>query len=510
MKISVFNFGDCFTPHLETQADLTQQLLDEGHQVTKFVCNNELPVCYVNPEHKLTLCCHCRSRRAAIRRLITPRVEERSFLKLTKENRKSIQNFRFEGSTIDDLKSLEYEHFDIGMAVASMLIEKYRDCNLEIDRYIQEINDWINASLTVYFSVLNHLAANTADRVYIFNGRRSIYRAVLRACQSVHTDVYCLDGHRNLSRFTHLKNRIRHDLKAHHEDVERLWDEADPTTREQVGRQFFEMQASGKAQFSFTKEQQENLLPQNWNGSKHNVAVFPSSEFELAAISEAFGVSFYKDQLTAIKSIAAELEACNANTHLYVRVHPHLKGDNNHATRALLSLDSIKITVIPAESPISTYALMQSADKVISFASTAGMEAAYRGKPSILLAAAFYQDLGFTYNPKSHDEVMQLLSRKLEPKPIEGTLKYGFHQLNHGAQHVYFQRESTWKGKFKSKYVDDVIPVRWRIALKFTQSRLGPFIDRLSRYHQNWVNYRLGISSRIIPANDHVKKTNIE
>ena len=192
------------------------------------------------------------------------------------------------------------------------------------------------------------------------------------------------------------------DIKAHHEDVEKLWSETDPATRERVGRQFFEEQASGRALFNFTKDQQENQLPRNWNSSEDNVAVFPSSEFELAAISEDFGVSFYKDQLTAIKSIAADLEACNANTHLYVRVHPHLKGDNNHATRALLSLDSAKITVIPAESPISTYALMQSADKVISFASTAGMEAAYRGKPSILLAAAFYQDLGFTYNPKSH------------------------------------------------------------------------------------------------------------
>ena len=507
MKVLVFNFGDCFTPHLEIQADITQQLLDKGHEVTKLVCNRELPVCFVNPEHKLTVCSHCRSRKAAIRNLVTPRVNEQTFLNLTKEDRNSIKNFRFEGSTIESLKSLEYENFDIGMAVASMLIEKYRDCDLETNRIMQEINDWIGASLTVYLSVLNHLAEKQVDRVYVFNGRRSIYRGVVRACRSVNTDVYCLDGHRNLSRFTHLKNRIYHDIKAHHEDVEKLWSETDPATREQVGRQFFEEQASGKARFNFTKDQQENLLPRNWNSSEDNVAVFPSSEFELAAISNDFGISFYKDQLTAIKSIAAELEANDAHTHLYVRVHPNLKGDNNHATKALLSLDSTKITVIPPESPISTYALMQSANKVISFASTAGMEAAYRGKPSILIGAGFYQDLGFTYNPKSHDEVMQLLSSKPGPKPIEGTLKFGFHQLNHGAQHVYFQRESTWKGKFKSKYVDDVIPVRWRIALKFTQSRLGPFIDRLSRYHQNWVKRRLGMSSNINPANDHVEKT---
>jgi len=59
---------------------------------------------------------------------------------------------------------------------------------------------------------------------------------------------------------------------------------------------------------------------------------------------------------------------------------------------------------------VDSYDIVSAADVVLTFGSTIGIEAAYYGKPSILLGRAVYEDLGSCYVPSSHDELMKLLS----------------------------------------------------------------------------------------------------
>ncbi len=69
------------------------------------------------------------------------------------------------------------------------------------------------------------------------------------------------------------------------------------------------------------------------------------------------------------------------------------------------------------ESSISTYAMMKHCDRVVSFGSTAGLEAAYWGKPSILAGTSFYRNLGATYNPRTHEDLVALImAERLPPK----------------------------------------------------------------------------------------------
>lgn len=86
-----------------------------------------------------------------------------------------------------------------------------------------------------------------------------------------------------------------------------------------------------------------------------------------------------------------------------MRVHPNLK--NVHYQYHLLLYDlSLKypnITVIGADSDISTYDIMDNAEKVIVFGSTMGLESSYWGKPVILLSGSFYYYMNVCYIPKS-------------------------------------------------------------------------------------------------------------
>ena len=51
-----------FSFHFETELELAEKYLKQGHNVTFLVCNGELPSCDPNPYHKYRICAECKSR----------------------------------------------------------------------------------------------------------------------------------------------------------------------------------------------------------------------------------------------------------------------------------------------------------------------------------------------------------------------------------------------------------------------------------------------------------------
>ena len=104
------------------------------------------------------------------------------------------------------------------------------------------------------------------------------------------------------------------------------------------------------------------------------------------------------------------------------------------------------LTVIPGTDPISTYALMDAAEKIVVFGSTMGVEAAYWGKPVILLAGTWYYYSGVCYVPESIDELKALLFQTLLPKDNKAAIKWGFYRMyNDPAGHAqYIDIDSEW------------------------------------------------------------------
>ena len=129
-----------------------------------------------------------------------------------------------------------------------------------------------------------------------------------------------------------------------------------------------------------------------------------------------------------------------------MRVHPNLSKSDNSQTRFLEILDhefgdrkSGNLEVIPASSSISTYDLIDACDLIITFGSTVGIEAVYRGRPSILMGKALYEDLGCVIRPNSHEDLIEILNHYVlfrslpkayslpDTQTLEiATIKYGF------------------------------------------------------------------------------------
>jgi len=438
-----------YTPHFETDLEIIQRHLDDGDEVHVIGCDAELPACDRNPEHLLYRCAFCQAKRRRGLALLDGRVVPEQLFRLTDEDRREIAAVRTDFPDRESLLAFRIEEFDLGYAVLSTMISFLRDPDPLAAGNREWLANLVVAALAVYRSLQHHLEQGAYDRVYIFNGRFAITRAVLRACAS--RGVTCVTHERGCdhAHYGTFENTTTHDIALRHAQMTKLWEESDPEERERIGALFFTERAAGAEQswYSFTGRQEEGRLPADWEKDKENIVLFNSSDDEFVAIGPSWQGPIYANQTEAVDRIVAALDG-ETHRHLYLRVHPNLADVDNEQTRAIARLSAPHLTVIEAKSPISTYALIKAADKVLAFVSTVGIEAVFWGVPSILVGRSFYRPLQATFNPETHEELVAMLRADLAPRPKEPALLYGYYMKSFGEKYRHYRPEGVFEGTF--------------------------------------------------------------
>ena len=87
-------------------------------------------------------------------------------------------------------------------------------------------------------------------------------------------------------------------------------------------------------------------------------------------------------------------------------------------------------TIIPPESKVSSYDLMEACEKIITFGSSTGLEACYWGKPSILIGHSGYELCGAVYHIKKLEEIIPSIDGDLSPKPRMAAIKFAYFLLD--------------------------------------------------------------------------------
>ena len=113
--------------------------------------------------------------------------------------------------------------------------------------------------------------------------------------------------------------------------------------------------------FSFL-EKQTFELPENWDESKKNILICNSSEDEFASLNDEWKNHLYANQTDGIVQIINDTKDIE-NIHIYLRIHPHLAKVSNSDLTELLAIKSQHLTIIPANSLISTYHLVKHASQ---------------------------------------------------------------------------------------------------------------------------------------------------
>jgi hypothetical protein len=273
----------------------------------------------------------------------------------------------------------------------------------------------------------------------------------MRACARHGVECAVHERGCDLRHFEIYPNAFPHDRAIASRTIEDLWDRASDRERREVGAQWYRDKAIGIEMYekSFVAGQEGGLLPADWDPKLRNVVVFTSSEDEFAAIGEEWDNPLYRNELAGVREILRSLPGISDDVRLYIRIHPNLRGLDNRQTRGLQEIDHPRVTVVPADSPISTYALLKNASKVVTFGSTVGIEAVFWGVPSILAGVSWYRDLGGTYNPATHAELMAMIEADLSPKDTLAALMYGYFSSRFGTPFRYYRPRSYDGGEFK-------------------------------------------------------------
>lgn len=442
------------TPHIETELEIAQRLMNEGHEVFFLQCREELGMCFANPQHTRIGCKLCISKISrSYQRLNIPRERILSFPSVDVDYEKVYSKDAIKD--VAALKQLTYKGFDIGMAVASSLISFIRDHNPDLARYAGFVDRGLKTSAFVYESANKLLDELKPDEVYLFNGRFLEVRPVMRLCEAKSIKFYTHERGGVLSKYMLREGSIPHSLEKAAAEIQELWGSGG-AEKEQIGRKFFEDRKNRVIQgwHTFTGNQTWNKLPADFNPDKMNVVIFNSSMDEYEGIA-GFGSRVYKDDNSGMEQILSSFQH-DPSKHFYLRVHPNLKGLKNTQLKQIdqIAANYKNLTVIPAEEDIDTYGLMEHADKVLAFGSTMGIESVYWNKPVLLLGRAFYERLNCLYIPATHEEVVEMINKTdLLPFNQSEALKYGYWLLNFGNPYKHYKPTSVTKGIFDEKRI---------------------------------------------------------
>jgi hypothetical protein len=441
-------------PHCHgTALELMQDHIDRNDEVTQAICTGELLTCDFNLSHDVDVCTQCiKARDKGVSALSIP-VKRIPLLCKSATSEQDIKSLPAGFTSYDELTTFYVDNYDIGYGIASSVISRSRNPQLDVVLSRELIAKYLESAVKVYRTARYYLETYKPDRVYVFNGRFVYSRAIFRACQAEDTECVIYERGCDIKHYELYKNTLPHDLKEFGIKIISAWDMAEKLdNREEIGARFYSdrVERVERRDYSYTKNQDRGMLPDNWNPDLRNIVIFNSSEDEFKALGEGWKNPLYVSQLEGMQQIVHSMEELEIpDIHITLRVHPNYADMARDELKKWYQLESDILTVISYDSPVDTYALLRNADTVLTFGSTVGIEAVFFGKPSVLGGISWYKDLGGTYNPGTHGELIELLSKPLQPKPKLTALKYGYYMQTYGIPYKHYKADGIFRGKFK-------------------------------------------------------------
>lgn len=434
MKILYYSTGSCLYPHIGVVLNSILEDVKNGNEVTWVYCSFAVPSCLMNPRGSKTYCKFCKSTYNNLISRYGKGVKRTIPLQITPNNK---EHFDYYNSA--QLKKVQYRGVQIGYSILSYVISKTRELDFVIDAELKkrydEIISYICGAVDSFSNIINE---NTPDIIKTYNGRYYENRFVYDIAKAYNIEFHSLEvigGHGEPYYPIHFPGDLPHSITLNTKLINNTWEQSKMSYEEKckVASSFFEKRTNNISSCDrvYTASQQVGLLPEGFDNSKCNIAVFNSSADEISAIGGEWeeATKLFSSQYESLRYI---LSRAPENMHFYLRIHPNLKEVkySYHTDFYKLSDEFNNITVIEPKSPISTYSLMHVCEKIIVFGSTMGVESCFWGKPVILIGTAFYALLDVCYKVQKKEDIFSLLNSQLPPKPKEGALKYAFYIMN--------------------------------------------------------------------------------
>lgn len=448
--------------HLSYEMEIVQNHIAAGDKVVVLHCDSSVGGCRHNMVPTKFECENCLFRRVRAMRLLQGGTVEEFFMKdfLSTEALVQTEQLLDEIKTFAQAVEFSFEGAELGMGALSGYTSIRRDIRGEDKDAVQAIKSCLRGALSGFVGLRTFLSIHTYfDKIYIFNGRLELSRAFAIASRlmfkGLPENLISVEAGSGAEKYHLYKNFSLFDRSAQLETFESFWEgELNLGLKRAQAEQWFRdrRNAVPREFVSFVSSQHSGLVPDGLDCHKRNIAVFMSSEDEVQTLGGDWKNQLYITQFTGLLRILDDCLSRCPDTFFWIRMHPNSAGCKDKETRELRSLRYANACVIPPESNVSSYSLLDRCDAVLTFGSTVGIEAAFWGKPSILCGPAFYEQLGSCYVAASHDEVIDLCGSVTECCPVDGALKYGFYYGTFGTPFQYWETEGYFLGgKFNGR-----------------------------------------------------------
>ena len=418
-----------------------EEFFKQGNVVKLFYCDGKRgTTCSANVSGNRMTCRCCNLYQKNLFAILSDGIEIIPLSKLLEEEKYDNHPLKFEYKSVEDIRNITYKEVQIGYAALSTYLTISRNMNPLIDENFRAYFDKLLEQGVRYTDLtLTALDKYSPDTVAVFNSRVIYARPMVDLCEKRGIDYIAFEtafNTHNEAVKTFFKNNRVHNVEYNTQRINNYWasDRFPEEEKIKIAEQFFykRRNAIPSADKVYIETQQAGKLPDHWDDTKHNIVIFNSSEDEQPSSYEGLE-DLFPSQFEGIKYIFNQLKE-DKNIHLYLRIHPNLIDINYLYHTKLYEFTEWfnHITVIPPDSDISTYALMDAADKIVVFGSTTGAESVYWGKPVILLSDfAAYSLLDICYIPSNKEEIVPLLrNRELQPKDKSGALKLAYYYMN--------------------------------------------------------------------------------
>ncbi|CAH0534671.1 hypothetical protein VST7929_02621 [Vibrio stylophorae] len=414
------------SPNIELTICFINEKIQQGYNLTILTCSGDGDACLYNPLGLPSTCRRCKKRTQDA----LSHIKGDFTLKFTQKQ----NEFAFDYQSIEDLKSLKHLNCHVGYSALSTYatLTRSADINFQNAKTRKIINLYLQTASRLAESTFNIINNYNIDEFVLFNSRLNTYRSFFDLAIETGKATSVLEFVASQKKAIIFKNAMPHSIEYNSLLIQELYKNIGHLETITRGHDFFERRLNSQFsnEESYTKHQDTNTLPIEFNANNKNISIFNSSEDEFMAIGGSWEDNrLFKTQYEGLKFISEY--AKDHSTVFFLRIHPNLNNTQASYLEKLSSLSHDKFIVIPADSPISTYTLMLKSDAVITFGSSIGIEATYWDKPSILLGNCFYRHLGVTHTPNSIEKLTKLLD--ITPAPINnklGCLKMASHMIN--------------------------------------------------------------------------------
>lgn len=351
------------------------------------------------------------------------------------------------------------------------------------------VKSFRSLAYTIDTAVRRTLSEFPKASVYVFNGRFLpdaivATRAKENGCKLSFIETFAIDWRDRYWIF----ERPVHSSEYRSEVMFRHSHDVDYKVLENVGSYWMSNRKMGVSQ-NFTSKMSSRYSSEN-DKKRKIIVFFHSSEDEL--VTTSLSKSPWVNQFHAIK-VLKDIVIRNNDWKLVVRVHPNLSTKSLREIRKWssfaddISMESVEI--IPYNSRINSYDLLDHASIIVTFGSTIGVEAVLAGKISLLMSNAFHEPMGICRTVRSESEIEDLIksytNNRLSPshENQKNAYSYAYFMATAGISLREVRRESVNSGKNRPVYMLEGVNLSHTKLYSISKRLEGLVRDKLLRLY---------------------------